>query len=207
MNRAAWIVCALALTARAARADGVLDEATAGNTQATASAPSTPWMADKVAGMYEPSDAWQVRLDFTATRDAGTAPTMTTPFGSAAGNIYLANLSVEWDPGHWSFKLVGGYSPTSTTTAATTVPFATAGGGSEQANAQLQSTGDTASASAWLGWDTGLGDEFDTSLLATANVNAFDTQQELTAIEDRRGRVISTDQLEMYCGSHKCGPQ
>jgi len=198
--------CVLAAAGSAARADGVLDEASAGNTQATASAPSSPWLADKVAGIYEPSDAWQLRIDFTTTHDSGSAPTAMSRFGNSSSNVYLANISAEWDPGDWSFKLVGGYSPSSTTTATTTVPFQTASG-TQQADAQLQSTGDTASAAAWIGWDSGLLGAFNTALLATATANDYDIQQQLTAIEDRKGSAISVDQIQMYCGTHACGPQ
>ena len=198
--------CVLAAVGSAARADGVLDEASAGNTQATASAPSSAWIADKVAGIYEPSDAWQIRLDFTTTHDAGSAPSAMARFGSSSNNIYLANLSAEWDPGDWSFKLVGGYSPSATTTATTTVPFQSASG-SLQADAQLQSTGDTASAAAWAGWDSGLLGAFNTAVLATATANEFDTQQQLTQIDDRKGHAVSIDQIQMYCGTHACGPQ
>src|SRR5512140_2756355 len=95
-----------------ARADGALEEVSAGNTSHVQGSPSSTWIADRLAGIWEPGDAWQVRLDVTGTRYVHTS----------ASDMLLASLSVEYDPStHWILRLAAAGSPPSTAASTTSL--------------------------------------------------------------------------------------
>src|SRR5579862_3297556 len=101
-------VVAVASNGSVSRADGALDEVSAGNTPQTATSPQTAWAAEKLGAMWDANDRWQLRFDFTATHDYASAPTSGS-FGDSAVDIYLGNLSAEYDADpHWMFKVVLG---------------------------------------------------------------------------------------------------
>ena len=66
--RTLLVTIALAALHTRAYADGALEELSAGTVPQTASTPQSTWLADKLAGFWEPSEALQVRLDVTGTR-------------------------------------------------------------------------------------------------------------------------------------------
>ena len=201
------VATALVLAGGRARADGAADEVSAGSTPQTATTPKSTWLADKVGAIWEPGDRWQLRADFTATRDYG-APVVAMPTADTQTNIYLANLSGEYDPSdQWSFKIIGGYSPAATLFSGTQVPFTTRTGMSVNANAALQSTSSSLAGGAMLGFDSG--DARDVEYAATFFLNAtyYDTQQQITALQDRAGASLDVQQLRDYCAAHTCQAQ
>jgi len=201
--RAVLAIILLALPA-AAYGDGAATELSAGATAQSAQNPPTRWVADKLGAFYEPTDSWQLRLDVTGTR--AYKATKSSDFTDPT-DILLANLGIEFDPdASWSFRLVGGYSPSSTMTSPTTVQVDTMRG-TVDATAQLASTSGSKSAAAWVGYDTANDSDFETSVLVTATVNRFDILQQITSVTDKTGDMISVQQIKDFCAAHMCSPQ
>lgn len=190
--RAVLAMIVLALPA-VAYGDGAATELSAGATAQSKQTPATRWVADKLGAFYEPTESWQLRVDVTGTH--------------AATDILLANVGIEFDPDEsWSLRLVGGYSPSSTTSAPTTVQVDTMRG-TVDATAQLASTSGSMSAAAWLGYDTANDGDFETSVLVTATVNRFDLLQQITSVTDKAGDMIGVQQIKDFCATHMCSPQ
>ncbi|HUJ58053.1 MAG TPA: hypothetical protein VLX92_06160 [Kofleriaceae bacterium] len=198
----AWIALAvLALAAGPARAGGASDELSAGSLETSAGGPRSTWTADKLGAIWDASDDWQLRFDLTATHDFATRPA--TGFGDSGGNIWLANLSIEYDPdSHWSLRGFGGGSPSATLETGTTVPLASA-----TADAQLESTASSVTAGASAGYETGDLGAWETSAVVTVTGNAFDSLQQITDVMNRTGQMESTQQVKDYCASHRCSAQ
>lgn len=206
MRRA--IVLAVLIVASKARADGAFDEVSAGSVQQTATSPRSSWTADKLGALWEPSDAFQLRLDVTGTHAFGVAPSSSAPFGESTNDVLLANLAGEYDPDdHWSFRIGAGGSPSAQISTTTTVPFATMTGATVDADAKLDSTGWSASGTASVGYDTAGGSNFELATVATATVNYFDTREDVSALQRRDGQTLTTMQLSDYCTTHACSPQ
>lgn len=203
-----WIVLALMAAAASARADGALDELSAGASQQTPTNPRASWVADKLGGIWDASELWQVRLDVTGTRESGAKPAAGSTFGASGGTIFLVNASTEYDPDdHWSYKLAAGFSPRSSSSTSTSVQAQGLGGNTTAADARLKSTTQTVSGAAWVGYDTAGGGDFETSGLVTATVNVFDTQQQITAVQDKTGKVLNLQQIKDFCATHPCSSQ
>src|SRR4051812_17231409 len=92
-----WLPIALAAAVpHAAHADGVSEELSAG------AASGSRWVSNQLAGMWDVAPEWQLRLDLSATRAAG----------SATGSTYIGSLSAVFSPDeHWSLRFNGGWSP------------------------------------------------------------------------------------------------
>jgi hypothetical protein len=189
--------CVLVIAGRApARADGVAEEMSAGSSPHPDGAPSSTWIANKLSGMWEPGEAWQLRLDVTGTRY----------FDASASNAALANLAVEYDPdGHWILRLAAGGSPASTSDAKSVVQAPSAAGGAAiAADARIATTSSSASGSAALGYDTAGDGDLETSALVTASVTQLDSVQRITEIQGRRGQMLTVAQLQDLCAAHPC---
>ncbi len=191
-----------------ARADGAQDEVSAGSTQTSASSPRSAWTADKLGGIFDPSDAWQVRFDVTATHDFGAQPSAMSTFGDSGGTVVLATASLEFDPDdHWSLRAIGGGSPSSTTDTTTSMPFQTQAGAKTTLDAQLRSTAASATGAASIGYDTAGDGALEAAFVATGTINYFDTVQSITQMQTRAGQNVTTQQIGDFCAAHKCGPQ
>lgn len=92
-----WLPIALtAVVSHTAHADGVVEEVSAGT------ASGSRWVSNQLAGMWDAAPEWQLRLDLSATRAAG----------SATGSTYVGSLSAVFSPDeHWSLRCNGGWSP------------------------------------------------------------------------------------------------
>jgi hypothetical protein len=185
---------ALVLAPAVAHADGALEEVSAGNVPQTAtSAPST-WVADKLAGMWEPGEAWQLRLDLVGTRTLANNDT---------GDVLLATLGVEYDPDdHWMVRVAGGGSPSATTFSTTTLQLPTMSG-IVPVDAKLQSDASSLAASASAGYETGTDDDFETTALVTANATRFDALQQIASV-DGRSQTFTVQQLRDICAKRTC---
>ena len=193
---------AVAVAAGPARADGALDELSAGNTPQTASTPQQSWVSDTLAGYWDATERWQLRADFTATRDYTKTPS-STGLGDP-GDILLANLSVEFDPDEsWSLRAVGGYSPSSTLQTSSSLPLRTMTGSTETATAALNSTSSSLTGAAWAGYDS-TSIEFPTAVTAVATANDFHMQQQITSVDLPGGQMMTDAQLQTYCMTNKC---
>jgi hypothetical protein len=198
--RAVLTLTSLALLGSAAHASGVLDETSAGNTEQTSTTPAVTWFADKVAAFWDANDHWQLRGDFTDTVEYTQTPT-STGLGEP-GNIIFATLSGEYDPDDQvSVRLVGGWSPSSTTASAATVPLKIMNE-TEKANLALNSQAASESAALWLGYDSS-NQRFLTALTFVATLNDFQMTQNVTSVE-LPGMTMTAAQLATYCDTQKC---
>src|SRR5712672_598677 len=112
MRRLVYALAIVAVGHALAHADGAIQEVSAGNAPHTQGSPSSTWIADKLAGIWEPGDDWQLRLDVTGTHY----------LGEQAGDLVLGNLSLEYAPtAHWNLRLAAGGSPSSKSHATTAV--------------------------------------------------------------------------------------
>jgi hypothetical protein len=154
----------------------------AGRIPHTQGSPSSTWIADKLSGMWEPGDDWQLRIDLTGTRY----------FDNKTSDVMLANLAVEYDPdAHWILRLAAGGSPSSTADSTSVVQAQTAQGTAVTGDARITTASSSASGSAQLGYDTAGDGAAETSALVTASVTRLDSTQPLT-------------QLQELCASHAC---
>lgn len=192
------LVLALALVTggrAAARADGAAEEVSAGHAPHTQGSPSSTWIADKLSGLWEPGDNWQLRLDLTGTRY----------FDSRASDVTLANLAVEYAPdAHWILRLAAGGSPSSTADSTSVVQAQSAQGAAITGDARIKTTSASASGSAQLGYDTAGDGDAETSALVTASVTQLDSTQQVTDVQGRRGQTLTLTQLREFCASHPC---
>jgi hypothetical protein len=192
--RSSFVFAVLVLAGRTARADGALEELSAGTVPQTATSAQSTWVTDKLAGMWEPSDEWQVRLDLSGTHAIAN---------DKAGDVLLATLGVEYDPGHWMFRIAGGGSPTSTTSSsmALTLPGPM---GVINADGQLSSQASSLTAAASAGYDTAGDGAVETTVMVTANATRFDALQQLDAVTGNGGMTYTLDQLRDFCSKRTC---
>jgi hypothetical protein len=193
-----YALAIVALGRMSAHADGALEEISAGNAPHAQGAPSSTWIADKLAGMWEPGDDWQLRLDVTGTRYVATK-------ASASSEVVLANLSVEYDPTpHWILRLAAGGSPSSTAASTTSVQMQDLRGTPITADAKLETSSSSVSGSAWLGYETAGDGAVETSAITSASVTQLTSRQDITSLQGRNGQMVTLDQLRTTCTSHPC---
>jgi hypothetical protein len=197
----AALALVLAMSPRAARADGAAEELDAGGVPGTAAAPGSRWLADRVAGIWDASAEWQVRADASSTQlSGGTANT-------SHGDVVLAALSATYTPDdQWSLRLSASWSPRSVTVA--TVPIDASGAfadaGAMNATANLLATSSSHSASAGVDYDAAGSGAHDLSISLTATATYFSTQQEVTAVSDPSGATLDPHGLRTSCLSGGC---
>ncbi|MEO7731464.1 MAG: hypothetical protein ABIY55_10860 [Kofleriaceae bacterium] len=188
--------CVFVLAGRAsARADGIAEEMSAGSAPHAQGAPSSTWIANKLSGMWEPGEAWQLRLDLTGTRY----------FDASASNAVLANLAVEYDPdSHWILRLAAGGSPSSTADASSVVQAQGAAGVAITADARIATTSSSVSGSASVGYDTAGDGALETSALVSASLTQLDSVQRIADVQGRRGQTVTLAQLQDLCAGKPC---
>jgi hypothetical protein len=191
------VVYLIALTAAAApaRAGGVVEELSAGTTPSASGAPSSSWLTDRLAGIWEPGDDWQVRLDLTGTRY----------FHVTADDRAVASVSVEYDPdAHWIVRLATGGSPSSSSETSTPVKAMSARGTAITGDAAVTSSSASLSGSAWLGYETAGDGDAETTANVSAGVVALDTRQQITSVRGRNGAMLTLDQVRAFCAMQPC---
>ena len=192
------LLCAIAIVTMGrapAHADGAAEEISAGRAPHTQGTPSSTWIADKLSGLWEPGDDWQLRLDLTGTRY----------FDTRASDVTLANLAVEYDPDtHWILRLAAGGSPSSTSGSTSVVQAQSAAGAPITGDASIETSSSSASGSASLGYETAGDGDAETSAVVTATVTALDSVQQITDVQGRRGQVFTLSLLRAFCASHPC---
>lgn len=195
MRPAVCLALLLAAGSRPARADGVVEELSAGTTPQAASAPSSSWLTDKLAGIWEPGDDWQIRIDLAGTRY----------FHIRADDLAVANLSVEYDAGaHWIARLAAGGSPASSIDSAVPVKAVNARGNPIAGDATLVSTTSSLSGSAWLGYETAGDGDAETTANLGASVTALTSREQIASIAGRNGQTITLDQVRAFCAMQPC---
>ncbi len=190
-----WLSIAVVLLgARTARADGVLEELAAGSVPATPSAPGSHWLSDKVAGMWDATSAFQLRLDVSTTRlYAGST--------DSHGDVVLGSLSAVYTiDDHWTVRGSASWSPQSTTLASVPVDMFV----DAAASAQLRASASSLAASGAIDFDSaGTGDE---ELTASLSVTAtyFSSEQAVTGVVDASGRMLGPQAARMSCETEMC---
>jgi hypothetical protein len=196
--RTLLVAIALAALRSRASADGALEELSAGNVPQTATSPRSSWIGDKLAGIWEPSEAFQVRLDLTGTR--------TSESQASASDILLVNLGVEYDPStHWTLKLMAGGSPSSTSFTTSNVEIHT-GTSVIQGDTRVQADASSMNAGAWAGYDTDGDSNFETSALLSVNGTHFDTLPQLASVRSKSGQMVTPQQVIDSCATNTCSP-
>lgn len=196
--RGLLVAIALAALRSRARADGALEELSAGSVPQTASSARSSWIADKLAGIWEPSEALQVRLDLSGTR--------TSESKASASDILLLNLGVEYDlDTHWTLKLMAGGSPTSTSSTTSSVEIHTATS-VIQGDTRVQAEASSMSAGAWAGYDTDGDSNFETSALLSVNETRYDTLPQLASVRSKSGLMVTPQQVRDSCAANPCSP-
>jgi hypothetical protein len=192
------VVClALLLAAGStpARADGVVQELSAGTMPQAASEPNTSYLTDKLSGIWEPGDDWQIRLDLAGTRY----------FHVRADDMAVANLSVEYDAGtHWIARLSAGGSPSASIDTKMPVKAMNARGNPVAGDATLVSTSSSLTGAAWLGYETAGDGDAETTANLGANVMSLTTREQIGSIEGRNGQAITLDQVRAFCAMQPC---
>lgn len=193
--RCLLVLAILAAGCSLAHADGVIQEVSAGNAPHTQGSPSSTWIADKLAGIWEPGDDWQLRLDVTGTHY----------LGDQAGDLVLGNLSIEYAPtAHWNLRLAAGGSPSSKSHATTAVQLQDLRGNPITADAKLATATASASGMAAVGYETAGDGALEVGATVSASVTQLDARQDLTSVQGRNGQAITVDQLRTFCASHPC---
>lgn len=192
------LLCGLAIVTAVrapARAGGAAEEMSAGHAPHTQGVPSSTWIADKLSGLWEPGDDWQLRLDLTGTRY----------FDIRASDVTLASLAVEYDPdAHWILRLAAGGSPSATADSKSVVQAQSALGAPITGNASFTTTSSSGSGSAGLGYETAGDGDVETSALITASITELDSTQQITDVQGRKGQTLTLAQLRAMCASHPC---
>jgi hypothetical protein len=196
MRRRLLLVLVLVTVGRdPARADGAAEEMSAGHSPPAQGSPSSTWVADKLSGLWEPGDDWQLRLDLTETRY----------FDTQASDVTLANLAVEYDPNaHWILRVAVGGSPSSTADSTSVVQARSAAGAPITGDARITTASASASGSASLGIETAGDGDVETSALITASVTQLDSTQQVIEVQGRKGQTLTLMQLRAFCASHPC---
>ncbi len=198
----------LLVRASSAFAHAISDDFTLGATQATSTNPSSWFLSDRVGGVAELGEKLTLRLDTTYTYDAPTPPPAGANFRNDGGNIFLLNLSADWQATRrFSFYVGGSYSPPSTTSTDTSVDITVSGKDGEKTestDAQLSSRSQSGGGSIGASFDTDGESNAETTVDASIGANYYDSTQQLTAFWSKiQNRVIPASQYQQYCDSHK----
>ncbi|HEX3479610.1 MAG TPA: hypothetical protein VHT91_31520 [Kofleriaceae bacterium] len=186
-----WLPIALAAAAtHPARADGVVEELSAGT------ASGSRWVSNQLAGMWDVDPAWQLRLDLSATR-AG---------GSATGETYIGSLSAVFSPDpHWSLRFNGGWSPEVASDVTVQVPI----GGGVNPDAQLHATASWVVLGAGVDYSSASSDMHSVSASLAVGETYFRTHQEVVGVQDwtspGSGKLSAADAV-LRCQTVMCAP-
>lgn len=198
-----WLIIALAAAPGAAapgtaHAGGVLEEVAAGGAPATENGPGSRWISDKLAGIWDVDERWQLRLDLSSTRVYSQAA------DSAPGDVYLGSLSATYSADeHWSLRFSGGWSPGSTTSA--TSPIDLQGlAGMAVVDATRNAVTTSYGFGAGVDYDSATDDMHALSGSLSAGVTSFDAEQATIRVRDAGGATVDPAGLLMRCDLEVC---
>jgi hypothetical protein len=181
-----------------AHANAAADEISAG---ATVSAPTTPslnWIADRIAGAWDATSRWQLRIALDATR-------VMAPGGEESNTIFNTSASAELAiDSHWTVSLTAGGSPASTTHSSATILDDTLPGDQGEALAQLAARSAVLSLAASLEYDTAGSSDHETSGSLTVGATHFRSIQAITSIIDPDGQMLTPGEVSDHCAAYGC---
>lgn len=183
-RRFAAVPLLLALSPLAAAAHSVSDEVSAGDTEHTLRNPRTGYLADKLRGSVDLSDALELRLGVTLTHDNPTPPQHGARWGDTGGDIFSSLLGVDWTQNdHFTLGAELDYSPQNEQRNATTVSLVNAKGELAPADALVRSLSSSWGAVVSVSYDTAGESSVETAVDLSAAVAHFDTRQNLARVE------------------------
>ena len=190
---------AAAAAPSAARASGALEQLTLGGVPATADAPGSYWLANKLGAVWDATGAWQVRGSLATTR----------PYGgdgeSSSGDVLLASLGASYSPDdHWTLHASAGWSPESVTQALADIDPSGVFPDASQATADIHATSSSMSFGAGVDYDTASDGEHDVSASVSATVTYFSSEQEIVAVHDDLGDTADPQQVGRACALYGC---
>ncbi len=184
-----------------AHANAAAEEISAG---ASVSAPTTPslgWIATRIAGAWDATSRWQLRIAFEATR-------VMAPGDEESNTIFNTSASADLAiDSHWAVSLTAGGSPASTTHSAATILDDTLPGDQGEAVAELAARSAVMSLTASLEYDTAGSSDHETSGSITVGATHFRSIQEITAIIDPDGQMLTPGEVDDHCILHSCSSE
>ena len=192
-----WVArCALAVPLaaalpHAARADGVVEELSAGASGLAG------WVSNKLAGTWDVDPQWQLGVDLSATRTVG----------DSSGGTYVGSLSAVFSPDeHWSLRFNGGWSPALTGTVTAAVPIDGLPE-DERPDAQLCATASWFVLGVGVDYAGAVNDVHSASVSLSLGETYFHTHQEVVSVPDWTGRgggTLSAMQAQILCRDTMC---
>jgi len=196
-----WIAAIAVAHSASARADAVSEEISAGASLAASTTPAISWIADRVAGTWEPSARWQLRAGLDATRAMATG-------GGEANTVLSTSASAELAlASHWSASLSAGWSPASTTHSSATVLDDSLPGDQGEAVAQLVARSAMMSIAASVEYDTAGTSDHETIASLTLGANHFQSIQAIASLTDPDGQMLTARQVGDHCIIYECSDE
>ena len=182
----------------AAYANGASEEVSTGASVSAGSMPSLGWIANRIAGAWDATARWQLRVALDATR-------VMAPEGEESNTIFNASASADLAiDAHWSASFTAGGSPASTTHSSATVLDETLPGTQGEALAQLAARSAVMSLAASVEYDTAGSGDHETSGSLTLGATHFRSIQEITSIIDPDGQMLTLRDLDEHCAYYPC---
>ena len=180
-----WGFLALVAFPALAQAANVSDEVAAGSQQPTANNPRSGYVSERLGGVVDLSEEWNLRGDATVTYDAPTPRQPGSAFPSSGGLIPLFDLGVDWNPNdHWSFGAELDFSPAASQSADAPLQVVV-DGGTVQADADLRSTSSSVGGVFFVGFDSAGDSNLESAATASVNLSRFQTTQRIAAIANK----------------------
>jgi hypothetical protein len=186
-----------AAASRTAHAGGVVEELAAGGAPRSAQSPGSRWVSDKLAGIWDIDESWQLRLDLSSTRVLSQAA------DSAAGDVFLSAVSAVYSADeHWSLRLNGGWSPVAAQLAAVQVDtrgLFTAPDAPMTAGALLHAATTSYAYGAGLDYDSASDDVHSLSWSLSMGVTHYTARQEIVSVDEPAGGALDAAAVRMRC--------
>jgi len=176
-----------------AHANAAAEEVSTGATISASTTPSLNWIADRIAGTWDATSRWQLRIALEATR-------VIAPQGEESNTIFNASASAELAiDSHWTVSLTAGGSPASATHSSATVLDDTLPGDQGEALAQLTARSAAMSLAASLDYDTAGSSDHETIGSISVGATHFRSTQEITSFIDPDGQMLTPQEVDEYC--------
>ena len=194
MRRSFVVATLLVCAPPAARADAVADEVSTGTTLATATTPSSSWVANRISGVWDVDDSFTLQVDFGVTRSTTYSKT---------GALSLAFTASD----HWSLSVAGSWVPAATSSSTTTLALEELEDEVTLADAELSATSSQISLAASATYDTAGDSDHETTASVTLGVDHAQSQQTFASIVGEDGEMLTTDDVRAYCETRMCSPE
>jgi hypothetical protein len=184
-----------------ARANTAAEEISTGASVSAATTPSLGWIANRLAGAWDATSRWQLRIALDATR-------VMAPEGEESNTIFNTSATAEVAiDSHWTTSLTAGGSPASTTHSSATILDDTLPGDQGEAVAQLAARSSVMSIGAALEYDTAGSSDHETSGSISVGATHFQSIQAITSIIDPDGQMLTPREVSEHCASRSCSSE